>query len=473
MVIGAMVFVSVFACASQAQELPPAVLLELLSEVSDPQQPEAVVGSEAEAQDNRPYLTLGNRKIYFGLDASFINYIDNSHHASMGRERQMLPARTIISVYGDYSDNLSFRMEINPVNRSMVPKPYVPHEDDRRTYFFPNQPDVEGGRGVSSVPEGLFYVDNYKTLGVDPIHNLGGLRVGFVDIHTVSKRFGLQAGRVYVPQGLGLGRATWFSAKDLVHMQIIDAAADNGLLLYYQNSLLKVEVAGLTGNSSPFHDYGYFDFTHGEDKNSALATVGRFTVEPMEGLVLGGSAKHNYVNSRIEDSTSLQLSKRYDNALTGFAYWRQSAFLTVFGQVARYKWGQRDTSADLMPGPRPSTPINKSGYYVGVELATPRLRLLHNAWVSGGYTRSELSRDDSLVSWAAANNLFGVTLGKKERSNVFRIQGHVSQNVSVFWFLHDLSNPFPQLSAIQPIAGPGSDQQANNNKSGFGLLVKF
>jgi hypothetical protein len=70
--------------------------------------------------------------------------------------------------------------------------------------------------------------------GVGPIHHPGGLRVGSVDIHTASRRVGFFAGRVYVPQGLGLDNVTWFSAKDLVHMQIIDAAADNGLLLYYQ-----------------------------------------------------------------------------------------------------------------------------------------------------------------------------------------------------------------------------------------------
>lgn len=457
--------------------VPPDVLADLLVDAADAERA-AGAGQAADAAadsvDSQPYFTWGNRKIFVGLDVSFVSYVDNSHHASMGRERQMVPARTIISLFGDYSRHVSFRLEVNPVNRSMTPRPYVPHEDDRRTYFFPNRPDVEGGRGVVSQPEGLFYVDNYKTLGVDPIHNLGGLRVGYVDFHTASKRFGVQAGRVYMPQGLGLDRTTWFSAKDLVHMQIIDAAADNGVLVYYQAGRVRLEAAGLTGNSSPFHDYGYFDFTaDGEDKNSALATVGRVTMEPVSGLVLGGSAKHNYVNSRIEDSTTLQLSKRYDNAFTGFVHWRQSQYVTVFAQVARYKWGQRDTSADLMDGPRPETPVFKNGYYAGAEFSTPRLGMLRGAWLSAGYTRSELDRDDSLVSWAAVNNLFGVTLGKKERSNVFRMQGHVNDNLSVFWFLHDLSNPFPELSAIQPISGPGSDKSANNNKSGFGLTLKF
>jgi hypothetical protein len=421
-----------------------------------------------------PYFTWGNRKTFVGIDFSFLNYVDNSLHAAMGRERQMLPARMIISLYGDYSRNVSYRVEINPVSRSMVPRPYVPHENDRRTYFFPNQPDVPGGRGVASVPDGLFYVDNYKTMGVDPIHHLGALRVGSVDIHTASRRVGFSAGRVYVPQGLGLDNVTWFSAKDLVHMQIIDAAADNGVLLYYQAGPVRLEGGAVSGNASPFHDYGYFDFTAGgEDKNSAMATVARGIVRPIAGLQVGASVKHNYVNSRIEDSISLQLSKRYDNAFTGFARWQQSPYLALYGQVARYKWGQRDTSADLMPGVRPQTPIFKDGYFAGVEASTPRLDVLKGSRISGSYVRSEISRDDSLVSWAAANSLFGVTLGKKERSSVFKVQGHVGDNVSFFWFLHDLSNPFPELSAIRPIDGPGSDQPANNNKAGLGLMLKF
>ena len=56
---------------------------------------------------------------------------------------------------------------------------------------------------------------------------------------------------------------------------------------------------------------------------------------------------------------------------------------------------------------------------------------------------------------------------------MFKVQGHVGDNVSFFWFLHDLSNPFPELSAIRPVDGPGSDKPVNNNKAGMGLMLKF
>jgi hypothetical protein len=87
--------------------------------------------------------------------------------------------------------------------------------------------------------------------------------------------------------------------------------------------------------------------------------------------------------------------------------------------------------------------------------------------------RSELGRDDSLVAWAAANELFGVTLGKKERSNIVKLQGHFGGNLTLFYFWHDLSNPFPELSAIRPISGPGSDRAASGNKSGMGVHLRF
>lgn len=420
--------------------------------------------------DERPFFTLGNRKVFFGLDFAFVSYKDWAQDASMGRERQMTPSRLVLSVYGDVNPHVSYRAEFNPLDSSMAPRPYVPSPDDRRTYFFPNQPDEPGNRGVVSTPEGLFNVDSYKTMGMDPIHHLNGLRIGYVDVHSRSRRFGAQIGRVYVPQGLGLEHTTWFSSKDLTHMQMIDAAADNGALAYLDTSRVRLELALVTGNGAPFHDYGYFDFTAGEDKNSAIATMSRVSYRPFDGLMVGGSVKHNYVNSRIEDSITLSLAKRYDNAFTGFVQWKQSRHLTVFGEVARYKWGLRDSSADLLAGPRVQTPIIKDGYYLGAEVFSPRFRF---GTVSATVVRSELGRDDSLVAWAAANDLFGVALGKKERSNVAKLQGHFGDNLAAFWFWHGLSNPFPELSAIRPIAGPGRDRAVSNNKSGFGVHLRF
>lgn len=427
---------------------------------------------ESSSSDIRvPYLTWGNRKVFFGVDFSFASVYDNSLRGSMGRERQIQPAFVVMSAYGDYNDRVSYRVEVNPVDSSIYPRPYEPSPDDRRVYFFPNRPDSESGkRGVVSDPAGLYNVDDYKNTGLDPYHQMGGLRVGYFDFHTKSRRVGAVVGRFKVPQGLDLDGVVWFTAKDLTKIQLVDAAVDNGLMLYYQTGRMRLELAGIMGNGSPFHDYGFYDFTRGEDKNSAVGTMARGTYKPFSKLLVGGSVKHNYANSRLEDSTTLHTSKRYDNAFTGFARWEQSQYLTVYGEVVRYKWGLRDSSAELMNGPTPATPLFKDGYYMGFDASSPKFRF---ARFKLTYVRSELDRDDSLVSWAAANNMFGATLGKKERSSIIKVQGEIGEHLSVFFFLHQLSNPFPELSAIKPIAGPGVDSTANNAKHGMGLRFRF
>ena len=87
-------------------------------------------------------------------------------------------------------------------------------------------------------------------------------------------------------------------------------------------------------------------------------------------------------------------------------------------------------------------------------------------------TREELKRDDALVAWAAANRLFGVRLGKKERSTIVKIYGKFGP-VTAFFFLNDLANPYPELSAIKAIEGPGAHAAISNMKRGFGLRLKI
>ncbi len=457
------VMVAASPALAQTEVIAPAPTEPLPATVPDQASPTS-------SDDKAPYFSWGGRRTYLGLDFRFVSYVDEAMRGSMGRERQMRPAAAIVSLYGDFNDRISYRVEINPVEAGVIPKPYVPSPEDRRTYFFPNQPDSPGNRGVASVAEGLYNVDDFKTMGLDPILQAGPFRVGYIDVHNSSRRYGVRVGRIYVPQGLGLDGVTWFTTKDLVHIQSIDAAADDGALAYVDHPKGRLEAGVVTGNGSPFHDYGYFDFTYGEDKNSAVATVLRGTFRPLASVTVGGSMRHNYVNSRVEDATTLQLSKRYDNALTAFARWRQSRYLMVYGEAVRYKWGLRDTSADTLPGPRNASPLNKGGYYLGAEVTSPKFGF---ASVTAVVVRSELSRDDSLVAWAAANSMFDVRLGKKERSNVVKIQVALGRNLTAFWFLHRLSNPFPELSAITPIAGPGSDSPHSSDKNGLGVQLRF
>src|ERR1019366_6591631 len=99
--------------------------------------------------------------------------------------------------------------------------------------------------------------------------------------------------------------------------------------------------------------------------------------------------------------------------------------------------------------------------YVGADVYSPQTRF--GKW-GLTVTREELSRDDSLVAFAAANNLFGVALGKKERSTIVKVQVQAAKELTVFGFVNLLSNPFPQLSALVPISGPGADEEVSDKK---------
>jgi hypothetical protein len=143
--------------------------------------------------------------------------------------------------------------------------------------------------------------------------------------------------------------------------------------------------------------------------------------------------------------------------------------LRVFGEVASYKWGLYKSSADHLPGPRNKTPVYKNGAYVGVDLMSPETRF--GKWGLTA-TYEYLSRDDSLVAWAAANDLFGVTLGKHETGTI--VKGLFQEKwLTAYGFVNFVSNPFPELSAIVPIAGPGAGNPVSNTKVGFGIRFRI
>ena len=70
------------------------------------------------------------------------------------------------------------------------------------------------------------------------------------------------------------GDVVWFTAKDLTHIQRINFQSDNGAAVYADSGRVRAEVSIIAGNSQPYHDYAYFDFTDpAEDKNSAVGIV--------------------------------------------------------------------------------------------------------------------------------------------------------------------------------------------------------
>ncbi len=414
------------------------------------------------------------KRLAFDVDFAFANINDNSLRWSLGREREMKIAYALVGLSGELNPHLSYRVELNGANESVKPEPFTP--SDKTPFFFPNRADP--AYGVSSRPEGQFKVDDYKNTGWDPYIQEAHLRRAFIDAHTADRRFGLMAGRFYVPFGLPLDEARWFTVKDLTHIQAIDAQVDSGVSVYYafgreDGFRGRGELAAISGNGNPYHDYVYFDFTRAsaEDTNSAVGGVGTLRLWPIEGLEAVGSVAFNYVGSRIEADTTLQRSKHYDNKLIVGLRYRPSWFrhVQVFGEYAHYKWGLRDTSAELLAGVETTTPIFKNGYYAGFDLGVPLPK--QRGTLGLVVTREELDRDDSLIAFLADRNRLDVTLGKKERGTIVKLYAELGP-LTVFFFHNDVDNPFPQASAIVPISGPFAFQGPGSGKTGGGFRLK-
>jgi hypothetical protein len=415
------------------------------------------------------------KKLVIDVDLAMANVNDDSLFRTMGRERVTKLPYAVVGLSGDIDPHLRYRLDLNAVDDTRRPQPFTP--TDKTPFFFPNQGDP--GYGVLSRPEGQFMVDDYKNAGLDPYLQQQHLRQGFIDAHTTNERFGVRAGRFVVPVGLALDDVHWFTAKDIAHIQMINAVADTGVELRYVFGAKdgihgRASAAAVTGNGSPYHDYVYFDFTGGiitEDTNSALGAAVSLSVSPVRDLDVVASGWFNFVGSRIESDPTLSRSKHYDNKLVLGARYTLPMLRTaqVFGEYARYKWGLRISSAELFSGPPVITPINKSGYFVGADVGVPLPGKRGTAGVV--VIREELDRDDSLVAFLAVRNRLGVTLGKKERTTILKLYATLGP-VTVFAFHNGLDNPFPQASAIVATSGPFAFAPAGNAKTGVGFRFR-
>ena len=72
-----------------------------------------------------------------------------------------------------------------------------------------------------------------------------------------------------------------------------------------------------------------------------------------------------------------------------------------------------------------------------------------------------------------AQGVFGVTLGARERSTIVKVYHPLTDNVTAFFFLNRLANPFPELSALRPISGPLANRAVSGMKVGFGMRLRI
>ena len=441
----------------------------------------ALSTTPALAQQENPPVTPADPVSVFGWDlpqderlkisGTFIaGWSHDGAQAQLGLEKQGRVAQATLTLSGRITDRVQYLVSFNPANE-VSSKPACGEEN----FFFPNDPRFyAAGPVVPCDPEdGLKRVDTYNTYGLDYINQQGPLREGYVDwraTDAISARFG----RFILPVGFApLDVGSW-TAKDLTRIQRLNAEANFGLMLGYTHRtaagapLFEANVMGVLGEGNREEDYDWYYFVNTSlDTNSALTAIGTVRARPHQSVDLRVAYKKGFTGSKVERLPSYWASKRIDDALVVSARVQPHAWVSVFGEYARYVWGPTASSAEMLGFDE--DPIEKPGYYVGGTFEVPVTGRVH-AGVT--VTREELSRDDSLVKYLAANGLYGVEMGKKDRGTIARFYVDVSRLVTFGVFWADVSNPYPWVSGSWPVAGPRAFTGRAPDRYGIAVVVQ-
>lgn len=392
-------------------------------------------------------------------------YTFDPAQASLGFEKQGRLGYAMIGVTGRLNKSFRYMLIINPVNENQ-PLPSCGEQD----YFYPNTPQNIGPNVVCD-NNGRQRVDDYRFIALDPLMQAGPIREAYLEYSLAGLR--AKAGRFILPIGFGWEEAGSFTAKDAPHIQRINAEASFGFEVSYtkklkDRNLARVSLDGILGDGNKFRDYDYFYFLEGSlDSNSWPTIVVSGSVSPLANLEVRAAFKSGHTGSKVERLPNLFASKRNDRAVVLSGQYLPIRHIRVFAEHASYTWGLVESSANLLDMPY-MTPIKKDGYYYGVEASYP---VTSGITVGTVVTREELSRDDTLIQHLAHQNLYGVSMGKKERSTAMRFYADIAKAVRVGVFKNDLSNPFPWVSGIAPVSGERAYQSRQGSK--WGVVVKF
>jgi hypothetical protein len=392
--------------------------------------------------------------------------------AQLGYEKQARIGQATITISGRITPRVRYRASFNPVDE-VAATPACGEAD----FFFPNDARIYlAGPIVPCDPEdGNKRVDTYNTYALDYINQQGPLREGYVDLG-FSRHVSMRLGRFILPIGFAPSDVGSWTAKDMTRIQRLNAEANFGAMIavaaYGSTSATepRVEAAilAITGDGHRQRDYNWFYFADASlDTNSAVTGVASVRARPIDRIELRVAYKKGFTGSKVERLPSYWASKRRDDALVVSTRVRLHPWVAVFGEYARYVWGPTETSAELV-GVDPE-PIEKPGYYVGGTFEVPVTRHAH---VGVTVTREEISRDDSLVKFLAAENLYGVALGRKDRSTIARAYIDVSRLVTIGLFWADISNPYPWISGSWPVSGPRAFTGRAPDRYGVSFIVK-
>ena len=362
-------------------------------------------------------------------------------------------------------------MSVNPVSET-ASRPACGEKD----FFFPNDPNLFAGAGPivkCDEEDGLKRVDSYNTFSLDYITQQGILREGYVD-WGISDGVSLRGGRFILPVGFAPRDVGATSAKDMPRITRLNGEANFGAMFAVSKrnadrALFDAGIMAVLGDGNREKDYDWFYFVNRTlDTNSAVTVVASARTQPVKQLDLRVAYKRGFTGSKVERLPSYWASKRNDDALVVSVKVSPVSWASVFGEYAKYKWGPTVTSGELVGIPTLG-PIEKPGYYMGAQIDAPVTSRVH---VGASITREELTRDDSLIQYLYLNNLYGVSMGKKDRALIARgfIDLNRLVNVSFFWM--DVSNPFPWASGSWPVSGPVAFTGREPDRVGVSVTVR-
>ena len=391
--------------------------------------------------------------------------------AALGFEKQGRVGMAILSLGGRVSDHVRYFVSVNPVSETSS-RPACGEKD----FFFPNDPNLFAASGPivkCDEEDGLKRVDTYNTFSLDYITQQGILREGDVD-WGISDLVSLRGGRFILPIGFAPREVGGTTAKDITRITRINAEANFGAMLAVtkrsaDRAVFDAAIMAVLGDGNREKDYDWFYFVNRTlDTNSAVTMVASARVQPFKQLDARVAYKHGYTGSKVERLPSYWASKRNDDALVVSVKVTPVSWVSAFAEYAKYKWGPTVTSGELVGIPA-LEPIDKPGYYMGAQLDAPVSKRVH---VGGSITREELTRDDSLIQYLYLNNLYGVTMGKKDRTLIARAFVDVNRLVNVSFFWMDVSNPFPWVSGSWPVSGPSAYTGREPDRIGVMVTVR-
>lgn len=391
--------------------------------------------------------------------------------AALGFEKQGRVGMAILSLSGKVSDRVRYFVSVNPVSET-ASRPACGEKD----FFFPNDPNLFAASGPivkCDEEDGLKRVDTYNTFSLDYITQQGILREGYID-WGLSKYVSFRGGRFILPIGFAPREVGAATAKDMARITRLNAEANYGAMIAFSAArhdrpVVDLGLMAVLGDGNREKDYDWFYFVNRTlDTNSAVTVVASARLQPVRQLDARVAYKKGYTGSKVERLPSYWASKRNDDALVVSVKVSPFSWFSAFGEYAKYQWGPTITSGELVGIPTLG-PIEKPGYYMGAQLDVPVRDKVH---VGGSFTREELTRDDSLIQYLALNNLYGVSMGKKDRLMIARGFLDIDRLVTISFFWVDVSNPFPWVSGSWPVSGPVAYTGREPDRIGVTVTVR-